>query len=136
MRYLIIALSLIVLVASPALAATTASANGAVRGLNTVDNVFASLEPGTYSYTLRATGNGTNRLKLRVYVWDSSIDDWRWQRVHTARISPSRTGATYTSTFGIGAPPGAGSTPRSVKLVFSRKVGTSRIDYVFNATRN
>ncbi|MDJ0974534.1 MAG: hypothetical protein QNJ98_08760 [Planctomycetota bacterium] len=134
MRTLIVTLGILVMLATPALAATSASIDGNVRGLNTVDNVLSNLHPGTYSYDLTATGNGNNRLKFRVYVWDHSIDDWRWQRVHTARLSASNNGATLSGTFTIGAEPGETGT-RRVKFVFSRKVGTSRINYELEANR-
>lgn len=136
MRHFIITLSILVLVASPAFAFTSASTSGNVRGLNTVDNYLRDMHPGTYSYTLTATGNGNNRLKLRVYVWDASIDDWRWQRIHTARVSASNNGATLTGQFTIGAPAGQQNTARRTKFVFSRGLGTSRIDYTFSANRN
>jgi hypothetical protein len=98
---------------------------GTLHGTNTLDTVVFTVDlPAEISYTVKATGEGSNKLRVRCGQQLIAI----WAQIHDFEISP---GDSATRSFHTGID---GTTPttdgkQDVRIRLSRDLTTKEIDW-------
>ena len=107
---------------------------GDLHGLNTEDKCELGREARTYDYSVKASGGGTLRFKVEHYTGDQlgvGADYVKGKWITIEERIKIESGHTTTGSFTLpttlNAPDGQGS----MRLIFSRGLGTKGVDYEF-----
>jgi hypothetical protein len=103
---------------------------GTLKGTDTLDTVIFTVDlPADITYTVKATGSGDNKLRVRCGQKLIAI----WAQIHDFEVAP---GASKTKSFSTGMD---GTTPttdnkQDVRIRLSRKILTKEIDWELSWT--
>ncbi len=110
------------------------SITGELHGLNTKDTCELGRLPRTYDYTVKASGGGTLRFKVDHFTGDqigvgADDVDGKWLTIEE-RIK-IESDHTTTGRFTLPAVGVAADGEATMRLIFSRGLGTKGVDYEF-----
>jgi hypothetical protein len=103
----------------------TVKRTGTLQGTDTLDTIIFTVDlPADITYTVKASGNGDNRLRVRCGQQLMAI----WAQIHDFEVSP---GESATRSFHTGID---GTTPttdgrQDVRIRLSRDLTTKEIDW-------
>ena len=107
---------------------------GELHGLNTKDTCELGREPRKYDYSVKATGGGTLRFKVDHFTGDQhgvGADDVQGSWVTIEERIKIESDHTTTGSFTLPAMGLAADGDATMRLIFSRGLGTQGVDYEF-----